>query len=77
MREVREAFRRGDPPDHPDVLRLAHQSRELRLLITGGDPQLTAGLRRYNDAGFARSRPEGGFTGPALISYLEQAGRSS
>jgi len=56
---------------------MTKQSRELRLLLTGGDPQLTAGLRRYNDEGFARSGPEGGFTDPALIAYLEEAGRSS
>jgi DNA-binding transcriptional MerR regulator len=77
MREVGEAFRRGDPPDHPAVLELARRSREVRQVITGGDPHFAAQLRRWNDEGFARDGPQGRYTDPALIAYLHSAGSSS
>ena len=71
--EAGDAMRRGWPPDHPDVMALAKRVRQVRLVLTGGDPQFAATLRRMNDEGFARYGEEGGSTDPAVIAYLEQA----
>lgn len=76
MRQVREHHRQGHPCDHPEVIELAKRVQAARLVITGGDPVLTAGLRRFNDASFARSGADGGATDPALIRYVEEAGKA-
>lgn len=73
MREVGEAFRRGDPPTSVAVLELLRRSGEVRQVITGGDPHFAADLRRWNDEGFAREGPQGRYTDPALIAYLQAA----